>query len=85
MSISAYYVQNILKVYHSQLKAERTYVADREPDLSPGTVEDRVTISAEGKKQQILREVAAQAVERLMRDSAQGAPAEAAPSATAQG
>jgi hypothetical protein len=65
MVISTYQVNNFLRVYGDQLR--QTKVAGR-PRSNPTRTPDRVSISAGGKRQAIVDQVASQIVDRITRN-----------------
>lgn len=69
MSITSFQVDQIIRVYDRQLRTNSTQRAKNtgEPGRSPepSSVNDTVTISAEGKKKQVLEKVAAGIIERI--------------------
>jgi len=70
MVISAYQVNNILRVYGDQL---RQSIASRRPTSSPGRAPDTVSISAGAKRKAVIDRIAAGIVERIARHNAQEA------------
>ncbi|MBW2031768.1 MAG: hypothetical protein JRJ31_22175 [Deltaproteobacteria bacterium] len=68
MVISAYQVDNILRVYGDQL---RQSIASRRPRSSPDRTPDTVSISASARRKAVIDRIAAGIVERIARDNAQ--------------
>lgn len=67
MTISAYQVSNILRNYREQLKFKR--VAELRPQNQDSPVVDEVNISAEGRRQSIIKNTANQVVGKITRNS----------------
>ena len=65
MSISTYQIQNILRVYSRQ---QRLGGLNTRNETAPVKTprDDEVSISSEGKKQQIFKQVASQVLEQVM-------------------
>lgn len=67
MTINAYQVSNILRNYREQLKFKR--VAELRPQSQDGPVVDEVSISAEGRRQFIIKNTANQVVGKITKNS----------------
>jgi len=63
MQISSYQIHNVLKVYSKQLSQAR--IIERQKALGKSTDTDKISISAEAKRQAIINRVAADIVERI--------------------
>ena len=75
MHISNYQMHNVLKVYTNHLSKDRTEKADRPTIRKPNS--DRVQISAEGKRQNLIDRVAADIVARITKEGIGGRAASA--------
>jgi hypothetical protein len=69
MQIPSHQIHNVLKVYSKQLSQAR--VMERRKVLSQQTGEDKITLSAVGKRQAIIEKVAADIVERITQSGPQ--------------
>lgn len=65
MQIPSHQIHNVLKVYSKQLSQAR--VMERNRVLSQQSDEDKINLSAVGKRQAIIEKVAADIVERITR------------------
>lgn len=64
MNISSYQINTVLKIYNQQLKTEPKRNQSEETDEGR-SVEDRVSISSEGKKKQVVEKIAMDIIERI--------------------
>ena len=69
MVITNYQIQNVLKVYTSQLS--RNGNAESAKSSSKRPISDNITISAEGRRQSIIDKVASDIVDRITRHGPQ--------------
>jgi len=69
MQIPNHQVHNVLKVYSKQLSQAR--VMERKKVLSQQPGEDKITLSAAGKRQALIEKVAADIVERITQSGPQ--------------
>lgn len=65
MKIPAYQMHNVLKVYGKQLSQRRMWCQQK--GAAPRAESDKITLSAEGKRQAIIDQVAADVVDRITR------------------
>ncbi len=65
MLIPNHQIHNVLKVYSKQLSQAR--VIERQRTLEKGIKTDKISISAEGKRQAIIEKVASDIVDRITR------------------
>ena len=61
--IPSYQIHNVLKVYSRQVSQSR--IIERQKDLGSKTSDDKINISAEGKRKMIVDKVAADIVDRI--------------------
>ena len=61
--IPSYQIHNVLKVYSRQVSQSR--IIERQKELSKNTSDDKINISAEGKRKMIVDKVAADIVDRI--------------------
>lgn len=65
MTFPVFYVQNILHAYQRQLRSELKPARVEERKALPHKVKDRVSISEEARRKQILSRIASEVVEEV--------------------